>query len=195
MDINILRKRFFDTAVADVLRAMDGSSLVGAVTLALCVIDYLAYLSNKGYNDSVRTYLTSRVPGYKPSWMYGLRCGLVHVYGQGKAMKDAKLNGFLLNHLNPAFHLSGNDKVLRLNVENFVTDVVWAAKEFFDSLAVTDKPDRGDKLLIVGISNSEADKLYENMHEALRELDKKNPEYDALYSDIKSILERRNGHV
>jgi hypothetical protein len=47
MEIQILKKRFFDTAVADVLRAMDGRALVGATALGLCVIDYLAYMRPK----------------------------------------------------------------------------------------------------------------------------------------------------
>jgi hypothetical protein len=41
---NVLRKRFIGTAVADVLRAVDGGAVAGSMTLALCVIDYLAFL-------------------------------------------------------------------------------------------------------------------------------------------------------
>jgi hypothetical protein len=123
MQLPILKKRFFATAIADVLRAIDGCSLVGAMTLSVCNIDYLAYLrpvstkNEENYKKFVKDFLTIKQPKYKPSWLYAFRCALVHTYGHANAFKNAKLQGYLMHHLNPAFHLSGNDNILSLNVE------------------------------------------------------------------------------
>lgn len=125
MQLPILKKRFFATSVADVLRAIDGCSLIGAMTLSVCNIDYLAYLrpvaktNDENYKRFVDDFLTSNHPKYNPKWIYAFRCALVHTYGNAKAFKDAKLGGYLMHHLNPSFHLSGNDNILRLNVEYF----------------------------------------------------------------------------
>jgi len=201
MKVAILRKRFFDTAVADILRAMDGHALVGATTLSVCVIDHLAYLRAPGetnrseYKAVVRDFLKKKTnPNYKPEWIYALRCALVHTYANSGAMTGANLSGYTLKHLDPAFHLSGSDSILRLNVESFVTDVVWAAWLFFASLKDSSKVQKkGDKLLVVQLSDSEASKPFKKMHQALRELDKDSPNYDDLYADIAAILDSYPG--
>lgn len=204
MEVSILRKRFFDTAVADILRAIDGRSLVGAVTLALCVIDYLAYLrpvcrkTGDNYKAFLEDFLVRFEPRYNKEWIYALRCALVHTYAQADAMErsEPRLDGYLLRHLDPTFHLSGSDNILRLNVESFVTDIVWLAWRFFNSLP--DNPqeveENGDELLVVGISDSQADKPYKNMHRALRELDKDSPRYEDLCANIRqAIMEPTSG--
>lgn len=198
MEISVLAKRFFDTAVADTLRALDGRALVGATTLSLLVLDYLSELrggsGRAGYRSVANDFLASRINfKYVPDRLYALRCALVHTYAESNYMQTANLSGYELKHLDPAFHLSGIDGVLRLNVESFVTDIAWATRLFFASLPTTPADlqrvkANGDKLLIVRLSDSEADKSYKDMHCALKELDKKLPDYNDLSADIAAIL-------
>jgi hypothetical protein len=40
-DSNVCKFDFFDTAIADILRAIDGRALMGAFILSFCCIDYM----------------------------------------------------------------------------------------------------------------------------------------------------------
>jgi hypothetical protein len=69
----VLRKRFADTAVADVLRAVDGGAEMGANALALCLPDYLSYLrdpsplhNKRKYKKVVQDYLAPSTPDIYP---------------------------------------------------------------------------------------------------------------------------------
>ena len=110
-DSLMLRKRFMDTAVADVLRAAEGGALVGSATLALCVIDYLAYLRPRGDTDSERyelivsEYLSPIDARYDPEQIFAWRCAMVHTYAEAKALARANLRGFLMRHRDRQFHL------------------------------------------------------------------------------------------
>ena len=73
MESGILRKRFVDTAVADVLRAVDGGAEMGANALALCLPDYLSYLRDpspmhkkKSTRESYRTTSHRSMPDTYP---------------------------------------------------------------------------------------------------------------------------------
>jgi hypothetical protein len=198
MEITILRKRFFDTAVADVLRALNGQALVGAMTLSLCVLDYLVYLRDapteklgQHYKCLVEDFLEKRVDArYIPERMWGLRCALVHTYAQSIAMKNTGLQGYALTHLNRGFHLTESGNVLCLNIDSFVTDVVWTTQLFFDDPSSCKNAEKNsDDLLVVKILDREADKPYGKMHWALRELDKDSPRRDVLYTDVSAILQ------
>jgi hypothetical protein len=72
------KKGFFDLAIGDILRALDGQSIVGSITLSLSAIDYLAYFFFKetekkrkqdrsDYQDVVRFYMNSNNK-YSPEW-------------------------------------------------------------------------------------------------------------------------------
>jgi hypothetical protein len=138
---------------------------------------------------------------YNPWWVYALRCALVHTYAKSDAMDKAmpKLKGYLLNDSCPTFHLSGNDDVLRLNVESFITDVVRTAWVFFNDPPPVTPPvdpriveERGDDFLVIlGLSDADANKPYQKSHRMLRELDNSQPNFDKLYTDIKAILMKR----
>jgi hypothetical protein len=43
VDYETVKRSFFDLALGDILRALDGQSLVGAIILSLCAVDYLAF--------------------------------------------------------------------------------------------------------------------------------------------------------
>jgi len=138
------KRLFFATAIADILRAIQGNCLVGAFTLSLCCIDYLMYLENlpqqgvnheEDFTNFVDRYLRMIDQRYDGQRIYALRCALVHTYGRAKAMEDV-IDGFFLIHGNPQYHLQDNDNpiqpnIIRLNLENFVTDVIWSAHQLW----------------------------------------------------------------
>jgi hypothetical protein len=193
-----LRKRFFDSAIADVLRAVDGRSLVGANTLSLCVIDYLSYLRPKNakarvranYRPIVDDYLTRSDARYDCAKIYALRCALVHTYAQAKEMKSANLTGYLFKHKDPSFHLSGSDTVLRLNTDTFVADVIWAAYLTFEENGADAAFQlRGDSLLVVGVPGQRiVSRKYEDFHPALREFDTQKPSLQRLRSAVTDLF-------
>jgi hypothetical protein len=205
MDSALLRRRFMDTAVADVLRAAEGNSLVGSATLALCVLDYLAYLrpratGNKAnYKELVADYLVQINPKYNPAETYAWRCAMVHTYAEARALAEAGLDGYLMRHRDPGFHLSSRrSRTLLINVDTFVADVVWAAHTFFNDLnGDTDVERRATRLLIVSggtidllASYSEALPAampHESLHVALRQLDTISPDLERLRRDVTAI--------
>lgn len=183
MKSDVLQKRFADTALSDVLRAVDGGSLVGAVTLSLCVIDYLSYLHPKGsgnrssFEKTVGDYLQPIDTRYLPGSIYALRCALVHTYRESDAMKKAGINGYLLKHRDQAFHLSGASGLLQLNVDTFIADVIWATDSYFSLLKGNSAVEkRADSLLVVSYSDASAlTRKYESMHRALKTFDESAP--------------------
>ena len=210
LELSTSRKVFFDTAVGDVLRAMDGLSLVGAFVLSLCVIDYLSFLKSsepterevgENYKSMTKEYLNIRPEKkYDPEWLWKLRNALIHNYGPAKIYKDIVSPEYQLTDLESKYHLEKTrEGATILNVESFVTDIVWCAKIFFDD-AKNGKLDRntieenGDKLLRINISGydeSIKERAYRSLHESLKELDKTTPEYYQLFSDIEERLKHK----
>lgn len=125
-------------AIGDIIRAIRGSSLVGAFILSFCLIDYLAGIykeANKiNYKEIVRKYLKN----YKEDYLYAIRCSLVHIYGIGDAMEDVNLDSFQFQHKNPENHrkiTNVNGKITYwLNLSNFVSDIIKASYKFFADL-------------------------------------------------------------
>src|SRR5581483_2787180 len=135
----ILKKRFFDTAVGDMLRALDGGALIGAVTLGMCVLDHLGFLQTcRGTADDfkgiVNSYLKPHNAVYDADWLWEVRNGLAHVHGLSKKMCDPVkgLDGVIFTHAHPERHLTPYEGRLWLNVESFVSDVIGAAWEAFE---------------------------------------------------------------
>jgi len=108
----VLRKRFTHTAVADILRAAAGGASPASATLALCTLDYLAYLRNRAggnsenYQRIVEDFLVPINSLYRPGEIYAWRCAMVHTYAESDAMLAANLDGYLMRHHAPDFHLS-----------------------------------------------------------------------------------------
>ncbi len=200
----MLRKRFMDTAVADVLRAAEGGALVGSATLALCVIDYLAYLRPRGDTDSERyksivsEYLSPIDARYDPEQIFAWRCAMVHTYAEAKALARANLRGFLMRHRDRQFHLMRVEPpALLISVDIFVADVVWAARKLLTDVDGDPNVEaRADSLMIVssgmdlvfGYAEARfAEMTYESMHRGLREFDSPKPELRRLREDLASI--------
>lgn len=203
MQYDTLRRRFFNTAIGDILRALNGKSLVGATTLSLCAIDYLSFLKGgvdgigSRYRKIVDEFLIKTInQRYDANQIYALRCALVHTYSESDAMARCvpPLKGYLLSHDNPLFHLSGEDSVLRINVDTFVADVIWASHLFFESNQKKHNAilKRAENLFIIKHSNLEAYIPYETMHTSLNEFDNPTPQYAKLSTSINSLVKRKN---
>jgi len=197
MDSLELRKRFFDTAVADVLRAVAGKSLMGANTLALCVVDYLSYMRPKNPSGGVKVNYTSIVDDYlrkidvryDSATIYALRCALVHTYAVADEMRKAGMTGYQFVHKNPRFHLSGSDGVLRLNADTFVAEVIWAAHLVFEENGGdTTFENRGGSLLVVStLGQQMISRPYSDFHTALAEFDSASPDLSRLRRAITDL--------
>jgi hypothetical protein len=201
----VLRKRFTHTAVADILRAAGGGALPASATLALCALDYLAYLRNRAggnsenYRRLVEDYLVPINSLYRPIEIYAWRCAMVHTYAESGAMLAANLDDYLMRHHHPEFHLSSrHPRTLSINLDTFVADVVWAAHQFFSDFdGDSDVESRAERLLIVsggsmdlvaGYSEWLAEAMpYESMHYALRQLDATSPNLKALREDVSTV--------
>ncbi len=204
---NALTKGFMHTAVCDLFRALEGGCLTGAVTLSMCLLDYLAYLDSPNkknvsadFKRIVSKYLTPENASYRPDQMFALRCSLVHTYGESEALCKAGLDGFIIAWLNGPFHLTmilHPPNHLEINVDSIVADVVWAAWRFWST--------RGMDPIVVGKSASTVkvglvtqqhyDALaYCDLHPALRTLDSASPQREALNSAITEILRNVLGH-
>ena len=104
MDTNfsMVKRCFFDTAIADIFRAIRGGSLMGAFTQSMCAIDAMAYLRNalpeKGsrlnFVKWAEDWIVPLNNNCRPDVLYALRCGLVHTYGYANAMKKCGMQGF-----------------------------------------------------------------------------------------------------
>lgn len=84
-----VKRNFFDTAVADVYRAIDGGSLMGAFVLTSCLIDYGGAIMTRNSNHRMSKWINKYLKPQNP--LYGItelqedlihiRHGLIHSYG------------------------------------------------------------------------------------------------------------------
>ena len=142
-DYNICKFDFFDTAVADILRAIDGGSLMGSFVLSFCCIDYMGMAinpskrknSSQEFKQFVSDYLATVNPKYKnlTNHIWAVRNSLIHVYGQSDA--TARMNiGFVCSHKEPDQHLRiihNPNQQICLNLPDFVSELVAAIEHFF----------------------------------------------------------------
>ncbi|MGA3038872.1 MAG: hypothetical protein ABSE64_15515 [Vulcanimicrobiaceae bacterium] len=191
-----MRKNFFDLAVGDVLRAIRGRSLMGANTLSLCVLDYLAYLASakpggieENYKAVVDGFLKQIDARYDSAKIWALRCSLVHTYAEAKAMKKAGLDGFYFMHLTPEFQFSGPSNELRLNSDTFVADVVWSAHLVFNAYhGATKFEERGNSLVVIaGAPSVSSSRTFASFDAALSVFDNGNPKLTDLRTAVSSL--------
>jgi len=142
---NICKFDFFDTAVADILRAIDGGSVMGSFVLSFCCIDYMGMAINPSnqknssieFKQFVTEYLGTINPKYKnlSEYVWAVRNSLIHVYGQSDA--TTKMNiGFTCSYEHPENHLrliKDQGEEIWLNLSDFVSELVAAIELFFRS--------------------------------------------------------------
>jgi hypothetical protein len=139
----ILKHCFFDTAIADIYRAIRGGSLLGAFVQSMCTIDAMAYLGNLAPEKATRANFEKWVQDWmvpldrdcRPDVLYALRCGLVHTYGYADRMEKLGIKGFSYVHDCPDLHwVQSSPDVYVMNLESHVAEVTVGAWYFFESL-------------------------------------------------------------
>ncbi len=136
--------RFFDTSIADILRAIDGKSLMGSMILSFCCIDHLAQASKPGlktdredYKNYVRNYLGKINPKYcdLDNHIYAIRNSLIHSYGESESSKKLNLgflfstNEFVSSHL--SVKVSEELNLLQIDLPSFISEIICSAHIFF----------------------------------------------------------------
>jgi hypothetical protein len=174
-----LKRNFFNTAVADIYRAIDGSSLVGAFVLSFCLIDYMTWIEfgekKGGFNDWIRKRLLPLNVSYlaKDHELYSVRNGLVHSYGPSRAILTRKFGGYQLFACSPSSHLQKvNNDVLKICLYSLLTEIVFAVHQTFEDLgkaANLTQLDRMQRQII--IFGTQPPELFGQMHRALSVFD------------------------
>lgn len=176
-DIDLLKRNFFNTAVADVYRAIDGDLRVGSFILTFCLIDHLAWIEygdkHETYNKWVKKRLVPLNTAYKGNdkELYSIRCGLVHNYGPSRWSE--KFKPYRLKPCSPGEHMIQlNDMVRFVCLYTLATDVIYAAHLMFEDMKVSIKATQEMRLKQqIKTFSDEVSKLYSEMHPALSVFD------------------------
>lgn len=177
-DIDFHKRNFFNTDVADIYRALDGRSHIGAFILTFCLIDHLSWLefgfSNNQEKNFIKWVEKRLEPQYifykgKAEELYSVRCALVHTYGPSQAMIKSKFDGYQLNVEYVGMHMQKvNNNILRLCLYSLLTETIYSAHLFFEELKESKffgSIERLEKQIkIMGI---EPPRYYKDMHRAL----------------------------
>lgn len=142
-DYKICKYDFFNTAIADILRAIDGGSLVGSLILCFCSIDYMGLAldpTKKNTRADFKKFVGEYMGVINPRYVqlngeiYAVRNSLVHSYGESDATEDLKLD-YHLSHLHPELHLTiqknNERRRLFINLPNFVAELIGAVEKYF----------------------------------------------------------------
>lgn len=214
------KKNFFSTCIADICRAIEGDSLVGAFTLICCAIGALAeiqYLAdgsppafmhdNAKYREWVRRWI--KVPinaNCDPQHLYGVRCALAHTHGASRALRGAGFSGYAFTHDDPARHwtIDGQrpNHVLVLNLETLLAELSLATWNFFDNVVVPVAAEPAvvqelqDLMSVVSTAPGGGARFidtrdYADIHKALARWDHPTPTINALEADIVGLYQRR----
>lgn len=147
-NIEVFKYDLFNTAIADILRAIDGGSYIGAFTLGFCCIDYMGIpLSRDGNNTKehfkqfIFEYMSQIDSNYKnrTEQLWALRNNLIHSYGTSNSALNLNLNvSFTRNksiqHLGLLEKPDINNLTLSLNLEDFIADIVTAVEYYFRNI-------------------------------------------------------------
>jgi hypothetical protein len=173
------KRNFFNTAIADVYRALDGGSHVGSFILTLCLIDQLTWVEfgyqKKAFNQWVEKRLLSLNIFYtgKTEELYSVRCGLIHSYGPSQKLLDRQFEGYLLRFCSPELHLQRiNSGVLHICLYSLLTETTFAAHCTFEDLkksATNEQFQRMEQQL--SIQHSPPPEKYGQMHRVLSAMD------------------------
>jgi len=127
--INIIIDSLKSHALADIKRASDGKSKLGAFILCSCLIDAMAgFLKGSDTNcNDYKRFVRQYLPDFNSDALYhDLRCKLVHSYSEG--------GSYLFTDANPLVHLRPSDTKLCINLENFIADIEGALEQLSTKL-------------------------------------------------------------
>lgn len=194
--IVIIKFKFFNYTIGDILRAIKGSSLMGAWILSFCAVDYLAHIACITNNiDDIKNnyieFIKKYMPEYDSDKIYAIRCALVHTYGLSRIMSAAQLAGYSFTHKNPERNRLYLNKIYHLNLSNFVFDLIKASIIFFvesESLPVDQLNNYAarskDFLTVHGPLGEQYFTNFGNIDFILSSLDSKNINWAILENDI-----------
>lgn len=151
--VEAYKRNYFDSAIADVYRAIRGGSLMGGFTLLFCIIDSLAIIENgdknNAYNNWINKWLLPHNIFYseKDKYLYAARCSLIHTYGVSNSQAKHKL-GIRFSHREIGMHLQFINRepenlisfpnyyggFLIINLPDLLAEVTVGANYFFDWL-------------------------------------------------------------
>lgn len=179
-DIAYLKRNFFNTAVADIYRALDGKSIIGGFILTFCLIDYLTWIEfgegKKGFNQWVIKRLLPQNIFYtgKDEELYSVRNGLIHSYGPSRKMIDNVFAGYTLLNGWPEYHLQRiNANDLRIDLYSLLCETVYAAHLMFEELKLACHEEQYERLSKqIKIFKMDPPSKFAEMHRALSCLDK-----------------------
>jgi hypothetical protein len=180
-NIDDLKRNFFNTAIADIYRSIEGGAYTGAFILNFCLIDSLGFIefgtSSNSFNKIIRKrYLPLNIfyTG-KEEELYSIRNGLVHAYGPSKEITKKRYGGYELMYENCAFHLQKvNNNILKICLYSFLTETVFVAHTMFEEFraSMTDEQkERISQQIQTRGHNSKPTRLYADIHPALACLD------------------------
>jgi hypothetical protein len=210
------KKSFYDTTIADVLRAIDGGSKLGALTLSLISIDAIAMaLSPKkmigrgsSFDDFIEKYLSKVKIDYltKIDEIRYIRNLLCHTYGHTKDTLNYKGKGKLhfsfshelnrLKHLNLSKAESGvDDYHFHICVLNLVADLVTGCYIFFNEMESSLEKNGKvlDEWMEYRISIHNADykgRDYKSLHRFLGILDSKHSNLESFRMRLEGDLQK-----
>lgn len=176
------KRNFFNTAIADIYRAIDGKSYTGAFILTFCLIDYLTWIEFGYTKNAFNNWISKRLKPLnvfyeeKEEELYSVRCGLVHSYGPSNQILTKKFAGYELLHCSPGMHLQRvNTDVLKICLYTLLTETVYAAHLIFEELKkkiTTEQINRLDQQ--IKILRREPPLFFKEMHRALSCFDNPN---------------------
>lgn len=220
---NICKFDFFDTAVADILRAIDGGSLMGSFVLSFCCIDYMGMAidpskqkhSSIDFKQFVTDYLGDINPTYKnlSEHIWAVRNSLIHTYGESDATSKMNIS-FSCSHEHPEYHLrlikdpTEQREKIWLNLPDFVSELVAAIEYFFRSHRTDDALFQSwySKLLIIsGATTAWFDRIeavntqrptHEKSHPCLAVLDESSPPpMERIVEEVRKCINIKLGNV
>ncbi|BDA80165.1 hypothetical protein LPTSP3_g30950 [Leptospira kobayashii] len=213
----IAKHDFFDTAVADILRAIDGGSLMGSIILSMCCIDYMGLAMNpekKNTKSDFKNFITEHMSQANTIYsdpdiadvLYAVRNSLIHSYGKSDATENLKLD-FVIdqnrfeNHL--AVVTSGNRRCFYLYLPHFVAELIAGVEHFFRKSAITQASLHkwySNLLLVLGVSGSSyrfdveitPGNIHSRSHRFLEVLDNPNPlSIESLRENISLLIRKQ----
>jgi hypothetical protein len=178
--IDLLKRNFFNHAIADIYRALDGKSMIGAFILTFCLIDCLNWIEfgnqKRGFNKWIVKRLLPQNLYYnnKEEELYSVRCGLVHCYGPSNQIINQEFLGYHLMECNPGLHLMRvNDDHLKICLYSILTETVFAAHLIFEELKQAVSLEQLDRLnRQINSNHGIVPDVYKDMHIALDVFDK-----------------------
>lgn len=197
IDIDYLKRNFFNTAVADIYRALDGKSLVGGFILTFCLIDYLTWIEygdqKYGFNQWIKKHLIPLNFFYtdRDEELYSVRNGLVHSYGPSRKIVENVFAGYRLVNGDPGSHLQKiNTDHLRIDLYSLLCETAFAAHLVFEGLKKECPEDQLDRLRRqIKTFGQDPPEKFAAMHRALTCLDQEIIELNDLKADYtKHIL-------